>query len=537
MKEHYTPRPSFLWSNENDQTVSNWTSPQLVNNKNQYQQFYIPEYNPNQNLCNLNHYQQEARNVYFQQLYMQIITIQQMFGNSLITSQQNNWQNPNYYYQKLPQLREQIIDVGINYHTTLFVNGISPYWMEGREPSKKTHGFVLTKRDEFIINDTIFEYVLRTYVHHPLYLIEAGYPCIWIFDARFQQFVNNLHIPFGYAMIGGYSSGGGNNGGQLATFVNKSNKMSTYKEENFKNNNEQQKRKQTRDLVRSSSFSSSSRRTFIDDTTTMTRQRSSTISTVSELNTFEIRCSMCLKGFYLYRANGDLNKQEVCVHHPGELIFNNKSKVKTWTCCNNRASVLGCKTYTTHLWKNFKKNFANSQIDFVRTKPSEIQSANHIYGIYGIDCEMVTTKAGLELAKVSLVNIHGYIVYNEYVIPGSEVIDYNTRFSGITPEILSNATKTLSMVQQDLLEYIKAETILIGHALENDLKVLRILHYTCIDTALLFKHPDELPFRHSLRALSKRYLQKIIQAGSHDSVEDTTAAINLVLFKLRDDGF
>ncbi|KAI4476623.1 hypothetical protein M0804_013440 [Polistes exclamans] len=421
------------------------------------------------------------------------------------------------------QLRGQFgdIDIGINDHSSLYCNGVSPYWIEGRFPSKSTYGFVRTKRDEFIINDTILEYVLRTYVHHPLYLIEAGYPCAWNFDARFKQFVNNLHKPFV------------SRNQQSNNNIHNNNTNNIIVNTNIIDNDDGEQL--NRDCVRSSSFTSSSKSAYINET--MIRQRSSSISTVGELNVIETRCSMCLKGFYLYRANGNVDRREVCVHHPGDLIFNNKDKVKTWTCCKNRASVLGCKTESSHIWKSFKKNFASPQIDYVRTKPSEIQPENRIYGIYGIDCEMVTTENGLELAKVSLVNIHGHVVYNEYVIPRSKVIDYNTRFSGITPNNLATATKTLQMVQQDLLEYIKAETILIGHALENDLKVLRMIHYTCIDTALLLKHPDDLPYRHSLRVLSKGYLNRIIQNGSHNSVEDTLSALDLVLFKLRDDGF
>ncbi|KAI4485929.1 hypothetical protein M0804_006418 [Polistes exclamans] len=150
---------------------------------------------------------------------------------------------------------------------------------------------------------------------------------------------------------------------------------------------------------------------------------------------------------------------------------------------------------------------------------------------------MVTTQNGLELAKVSLVNIHGHVVYDEYVIPRSEVIDYNTRFSGITPDKLATATKTLKMVQQDLLEFIKAEIILIGHALDNDFKVLRMIHYTCIDTALLLKHPEDLPYRYRLKILCKVLLNRIIKNGSHNSVENTLSALDLVLFKLREDEF
>ncbi len=44
-------------------------------------------------------------------------------------------------------------------------------------------------------------------------------------------------------------------------------------------------------------------------------------------------------------------------------------------------------------------------------------------------------------------------------------------------------------VQKQLLGMIFAETILIGHSLHNDLRVLRLIHSRVIDTAILFPHP------------------------------------------------
>ena len=41
-------------------------------------------------------------------------------------------------------------------------------------------------------------------------------------------------------------------------------------------------------------------------------------------------------------------------------------------------------------------------------------------------------------------------------------------------------------VQRELLELVAAETILIGHSLENDLKRLRMIHASCVDTVALY---------------------------------------------------
>ena len=79
--------------------------------------------------------------------------------------------------------------------------------------------------------------------------------------------------------------------------------------------------------------------------------------------------------------------------------------------------------------------------------------------------------------------------------------DYNTRFSGIRPEHLERATHDLAGIRERLHALMDADSILVGHALENDLKTLRIIHHRCVDTALLFPHGSGAPYRKALRDL------------------------------------
>ena len=80
--------------------------------------------------------------------------------------------------------------------------------------------------------------------------------------------------------------------------------------------------------------------------------------------------------------------------------------------------------------------------------------------------------------------------------------DFNTRFSGITPEVYStSALQPLAEIRRSLDELIDSETILIGHALENDLKTLRMIHPRNADTAIIFRHPAGPPYRRALRDL------------------------------------
>lgn len=80
--------------------------------------------------------------------------------------------------------------------------------------------------------------------------------------------------------------------------------------------------------------------------------------------------------------------------------------------------------------------------------------------------------------------------------------DLNTRFSGIHPEeYAARAVLSLESVQRALGRFIGADTILIGHALDNDLRALRLVHRRVVDTAALFPHDRGPPYRRALRVL------------------------------------
>lgn len=75
-------------------------------------------------------------------------------------------------------------------------------------------------------------------------------------------------------------------------------------------------------------------------------------------------------------------------------------------------------------------------------------------------------------------------------------------------------TTTLWDAQQALRSFLSADTIIVGHSMDNDLKVLQLVHHRVIDTAALFPHTKGLPYKHSLKKLAKDYLLKDIQNGT-----------------------
>lgn len=81
------------------------------------------------------------------------------------------------------------------------------------------------------------------------------------------------------------------------------------------------------------------------------------------------------------------------------------------------------------------------------------------------------------------------MIYDQLVKPSNPITNYHTDKSGITEALLKDVATTLPDVQARFLELVPAEAILVGHALENDLKALKVVHMRCIDTGALYPHP------------------------------------------------
>ncbi|KAG8891148.1 3'-5' exonuclease, partial [Tulasnella sp. 403] len=148
-----------------------------------------------------------------------------------------------------------------------------------------------------------------------------------------------------------------------------------------------------------------------------------------------------------------------------------------------------------------------------------------------IDCEMVTAKGGQRsLARVSLVNLFGATVLDTFVRQNAPVVDYKTHVSGVRPRDLSNQSAIpFEDAQKSVRELLK-DRILVGHALQHDLKVLKLSHphYMCRDTSRYSGATGPTP---ALKSLVQKELGIHIQDGEHDSITDARAA--MALYRLR----
>ncbi|KAJ8965114.1 hypothetical protein NQ314_004339 [Rhamnusium bicolor] len=251
-------------------------------------------------------------------------------------------------------------------------------------------------------------------------------------------------------------------------------------------------------------------------------------------------CCRCNKGFYI--TNSEYLTLEKCYYHWGKLqtvIVSGELQQghDEYTCCKGKKGSSGCTQAILHVWSGISNGTNGPYLNFVRTREKKKPTLDGNYEVYAIDCEMCFTIDGLELTKVTVVGIDGRLVYDSFVKPYNDIIDYNTRFSGITAKDLRlrGGAKRLCQVQNDLLSFIDINTILIGHGLENDLRALKIVHDHVVDTAFVFPHYHGLPYKRSLKNLASTILKRDIQCGDkgHDSYEDACACMELMLWRIR----
>ncbi len=281
-------------------------------------------------------------------------------------------------------------------------------------------------------------------------------------------------------------------------------------------------------------------------------------------------CDRCKTRFQVFpgrRAeDGALTSGGRCTYHPAKPRrpqptdrADKVSRESIYACCSeNVGQSSGCTQASTHVFKISDPKRLGLIMPFEET-PHNSQASDPKRAV-AFDCEMGYTTMGLELIRLTATSWPaGEELLDVLVRPLGEVLDLNSRFSGVFPQDYveaipwdSNEAADKDVPDADgkprlrlvdspfaartlLFSLITPSTPLIGHALDNDLNATRIIHPSIVDSVLLYPHPRGLPLRFGLKVLMKKHLDRDIQTGGahgHDSKEDARAAGDLVRLKV-----
>ncbi|KAF5001341.1 hypothetical protein FGRMN_1098 [Fusarium graminum] len=294
------------------------------------------------------------------------------------------------------------------------------------------------------------------------------------------------------------------------------------------------------------------------------------------------KCDRCQQRFQVFpgrrEEDGALTSGGTCTFHWGKTYIAPKAlgdkarQPKRYQCCGQElGDSVGCFTGDRHVFKTSDAKRLASILNFAETPENPLAPTDRAVAF---DCEMGYTVFGMELIRLTATSWPtGEELLDVLVRPLGEILDLNSRYSGVWPEDLAQAEswsadtsekltkggsddvsedgelrpkkKQLKVVSspevaRDLLfSLISPTTPLIGHGLENDLNSVRIVHPTLIDTVLLYPHKAGLPYRYGLKMLMDSQLNRKIQQETgpkmlgHDSAEDARAAGDLVRLKIK----
>lgn len=294
------------------------------------------------------------------------------------------------------------------------------------------------------------------------------------------------------------------------------------------------------------------------------------------------KCDRCQQRFQVFpgrrEEDGALTSTGSCTFHWGKTYLAPKApgdlsrRPKRYLCCGEDVGdSIGCYTDDHHVFKTSDPKRLASVLNFAETPQNPLAPSDRAVAF---DCEMGYTVYGMELIRLTATSWPtGEELLDILVRPVGEILDLNSRYSGVWPDDLAQAEpwtvddglkpaksgdeggseageikpikKKLKIVSspevaRDLLfSLISPTTPLIGHGLENDLNAVRIVHPTIIDTVLLYPHKAGLPYRYGLKHLMDAHLDRKIQQETgpkmlgHDSAEDARAAGDLVRLKVK----
>ena len=156
--------------------------------------------------------------------------------------------------------------------------------------------------------------------------------------------------------------------------------------------------------------------------------------------------------------------------------------MRVYSCCHSTDASAGCSSAPFHVFEGkHQRRRGEEVLKFMKLPVMNSSALPLQYQALALDAEMFYTRGGYEASRVTLVDFFSEAaVLDCLVLPRyGPVLDYNTRYSGISAAMYEAEGSALPVLTFDqlrsrLAELIQADTILIGHSLDNDLSVLEV---------------------------------------------------------------
>ncbi|WQF90083.1 Putative ribonuclease H-like superfamily, exonuclease, RNase T/DNA polymerase III [Colletotrichum destructivum] len=188
-----------------------------------------------------------------------------------------------------------------------------------------------------------------------------------------------------------------------------------------------------------------------------------------------------------------------CQYHTGRAVR------MYYTCCRAHISAPGCTWAPEHQTRSYDPGELVARYQHHHTaarplldpSPSTFPSSppsRTPRPAVAIDCEMGTAYDGeSELIRVTLVDyFSSEILLDSLVYPQVAMQHYNTKWSGVSRQQMNDArakgkciTGGLDAVRAAVWRWVGPDTVVVGHAVHNDLASLRWIHPLVVDSLLL----------------------------------------------------
>jgi RNA exonuclease 1 len=179
--------------------------------------------------------------------------------------------------------------------------------------------------------------------------------------------------------------------------------------------------------------------------------------------------------FPLVSANSDR-----CRFHGGKVEKIDGARVHS--CCQElHGHNPGCETQDWHVYETF--NYRSDPIPHYNhlplpSLPQQQQQQSEPAAAVALDAEMSYTVGGYEVSRVTLVDFFSESTLLDVLVrPDHPVIDYNTKYSGVSRESYESGelpVMSFDEMRAALAQFIGRDTLLMGHSLDNDLRVLKV---------------------------------------------------------------